>query len=95
MSLSTASCPQSWDGGDGRDWSVVEASPHCKVSSLGVKEAAVALSLAAHRFFLVRGFATLDLFKGGKLNKSYTGKGYIQAVCNLLRLPKKESNHNT
>ena len=35
---------------------LVEASPCCKVSSLGVKEAAVALSLAAHGFFLGRLF---------------------------------------
>lgn len=51
MSLSTASCLSRGMAGTQGNRSVVEASPCCKVSSLGVKEAAVALSLAAHRFF--------------------------------------------
>ena len=89
MSLSTASCLSRgmgcWQGLVG-----CGALPCCKVSSLGVKEAAVALSLAAHRFgrrlfFFLKlptfffGSGDLQPWKsslGGNLNKKATGKGY-------------------
>ena len=73
MSLSTASCLSRGMAGTQGNRSVVEASPCCKVSSLGVKKAAVALSLAAHRFFWSFFFLIFDS------NTFLLGRG---AFCN-------------
>ena len=80
MSLSTASCLSRGMAGTQGNRSVVEASPCCKVSSLGVKKAAVALSLAAHRFFWS------FFFPNFRFQYFFVGEGGFLQPWNFLRV---------